>query len=103
MFNFKKIVAKILREKADAIELGTSEITETEALDILSVIAHDVMSKEQACIYLQISRSQFDNYVRDGFVPRGKKRAGFRELVWYKDELDVAARRIRKSRNVNNK
>ena len=39
-------------------------------------------------MYLDIGRSQFDQLVRDGMLPKGRKRMGFKELVWYKDELD---------------
>jgi hypothetical protein len=31
--------------------------------------------------------------VREGKIPKGRKRKGFKELVWYKDELDTAIRK----------
>jgi hypothetical protein len=30
------------------------------------------MNKMQAADYLGVSRATFDNYVRDGFIPKGK-------------------------------
>ena len=84
---------KYLREIADKIEVGTSEISESQAMDILSVVAHEAMSKEQACNYLNLSRSRFDDLVREGKLPKGKKRVGFKELVYYKDELDMCKRK----------
>ena len=84
-----------MREVADKIEVGNSEITESEAMDILSTVAHEAMSKEQACSYLNLSRARFDDLVREKKIPRGKKRAGFKELVFYKDELDAAVKRIK--------
>lgn len=84
---------KYLREIADKIEVGTSEISESQAMDILRVVAHEAMSKEQACIYLNLSRSRFDDLVREGKLPKGKKRVGFKELVYYKDELDMCKRK----------
>lgn len=93
MFEFRRMVVKYLREIADKIEVGTSEISESQAMDILSVVAHEAMSKEQACNYLNLSRSRFDDLVREGKLPKGKKRVGFKELVWYKDELDMCKRR----------
>lgn len=96
MLNFKKIVSKYLREVADKIDAGTSEISEQDAMKICSVIAHEVLSKEQACGYLNLSRSRFDDLVRDNSLPRGQKRVGFKELVWYKDDLDAAMWRINK-------
>jgi hypothetical protein len=83
----KKLVTKLLRETADKIDAGTCEISESEAMDIMSVLSHQVMSKEDACIYLNISRSRFDDLVREGKLPKGRKRRGFKELVFYKDEL----------------
>lgn len=93
MFEFRRMVVKYLREIADKIEVGTSEISESQAMDILSVVAHEAMSKEQACNYLNLSRSRFDDLVREGKLPRGKKRVGFKELVYYKDELDMCKRK----------
>ena len=88
MFDFKKYVAKCLRGIADKIDAGTSEITEQEAMDILKVVAHESMSKEQACNYLNMSRSRFDTLIREKKIPKGKKISGYKELRWYRDELD---------------
>ena len=88
MFDFKKIVSKYLREAADKIDAGSCELTEAEAMDILSVISHQAMSKEEACIYLNIKRSRFDDLVKEGKLPKGKKVRGYKELRFYKDELD---------------
>lgn len=93
MFEFRRMVVRYLREIADKIEVGTSEISESQAMDILSVVAHESMSKEQACNYLNLSRSRFDDLVREGKLPKGKKRVGFKELVYYKDELDMCKRK----------
>ena len=96
MFDFRQLVAKYMREVADKIEVGTSEISESEAMDILRVVAHEPMSKEQACVYLNLSRSRFDDLVREKKLPKGRKRVGFKELVFYKDELDFAVSKIKR-------
>ena len=83
----KSLIIKMLRETADKIEAGTCEMSDTEAMDIMSILSHQAMSKEDACIYLNISRSKFDELVREGKLPKGRKRRGFKELVYYKDEL----------------
>lgn len=93
MFDFRKLVVKYLRDVADKIEVGTSEIGETEAIDILKVIAHRPMSKEQACNYLNLSRSRFDDLVREGKIPKGRKRVGLKELSWWEDELELCKRK----------
>lgn len=43
-------------------------------------------------------RATFDNYVREGKLPRGKHEAGFKELSWDKKTLDEFIRR-NKTRN----
>lgn len=85
--SIRKLVVKYLREVADKIDAGTCELTESEAMEILKVISHEPLSKEQACSFLNLSRSRFDDLVREGRIPRGKKRRGYKELAWYKDEL----------------
>lgn len=88
MHNLKKLLSRCLRELADKIDAGTSEITETQAMDIVSMLTHIPMSKETACSYMNLSRARFDDYVREGRIPKGRKRVGFKELVWWRDELD---------------
>lgn len=88
-FNLKKLVVKLLRETAEKIEAGTCDMTEDEAMELMEVLSHQAMSKEDACIYLNLGRSRFDDLVRDRKIPKGKKRRGHKELDWYKDELDA--------------
>ena len=95
MFDFKSLVTKYMREVADKIDAGTSDITESQAIDILRIVAHERMSKEQACIYLNLSRSRFDELVRAKKLPKGRKQMGFKELYWFKDELDMAVRKLK--------
>lgn len=86
-FPVKEIIAKLLHEYADNIQKGTSNITIEEAGNILAAVAHIAMSKEEVCEYLNISRSRFDDLVREGRIPRGKKVKHKNNLVWYKDEI----------------
>ena len=83
----KEIVAKLLHEYADNIKNGTSDITIEEASNILAAVAHIKMTKPEVCEYLNISRSRFDDLVREGKLPRGKKIKHDNNLVWYKDEI----------------
>ena len=88
MNNFlKRVVTKLLRETADKIDSGNCELNEEQVMDIMSVLGHEVLSKDEACSYLNLSRSRFDDLVREGKIPRGRKRRGFKELCFYKDEL----------------
>lgn len=96
MNNFlRKYAVKILREAADKIDAGTCELDEDQVMDIASAIGHQVLSKDEACGYLNLARSRFDDLVREGKIPKGKKRRGFKELIFYKDELEVALRRLK--------
>ena len=47
------------------------------------------MSKYEAYSYLNISRAKFDNLVKEGKLPQGKKQQGFKELSWFKKDLDL--------------
>lgn len=85
-----KWVSKTLREIADKIDSGNCELDDGQAMNIMSTIGHEVMSKDSACSYLNISRSKFDSLVAEGKLPKGKKRRGFKELVFYKDEISDA-------------
>lgn len=88
--SIKNTIIKMLRETSDKIEVGTCEMSDTDAMELLSILSHRAMSKEDACIYLNISRSRFDDLVREGKLPKGRKRRGFKELVFYQDELDAS-------------
>ena len=46
------------------------------------------MSKSTAADYVGVCRATFDNYIRDGLIPKGEKVDGFKELRWYKNDLD---------------
>lgn len=86
--SLKERITKLLRETADKIDAGNSELSESEAMDIMRVLCHEGISKAQACTYLNLRRAQFDNLVRAGKLPKGRKVTGYTELRWYKDELD---------------
>lgn len=85
-------IKKLLLGIVDDIDAGNSDIDENEALQIAktlrSMVRKDIpMSKYQAYTYLNVSRATFDNLVKQGQIPRGKKIPGFKELVWQKKDL----------------
>ena len=90
MLNKKRLVVRYLRDIADKIEAGNTELSESEAMDIMGIIAHESLSKEQACRHLNVSRSRFDDLIREKKLPKGRKVSGFKELRWYRDELEKA-------------
>ena len=90
-----KILTKLLRETADKIDAGNCELTEEEAMDALSILSHKVLSKEQACDFVGLQQSQFNNLMAANKLPKGRKRRGFKELVWYEDELRDALTKVK--------
>ena len=94
------MVARLLRRTADNLDAGNSKLTDAEAADILETVCHREISKAQACNYLNTKRSRFDELVREGKMPKGKKVVGFKELRWYQDEIDACLKNL-KSKNKN--
>lgn len=87
----KKLLLKIIND----IDAGNSNIDEESAIEIISRLKElsskdTPISKYTACQYMNMSRATFDNHVRNGEIPRGKKIVGFKELMWYKKDLDKA-------------
>ena len=83
----KSMVVKYLKETLHKIEKGDCELTDDEAMEILSVIAHQAVSKDEACSIVNLNKSQFGKLMSEGKLPEGKKRRGWNELRWFKDEL----------------
>ena len=83
----KQLIIKELEDLLDKIKSDSCELTEEDSMDILSIIAKESLSKDQACGFLNLSRSRFDELIREGKIPKGKKKRGFKELFWYKSDL----------------
>ena len=89
-----KVIKEELLKIVDNIDAGNSNISEEEGASIISALKtftekDTPMSKYQAFNYLRISRATFDNLVREGKIPQGKKQQGFNELQWFKKDLDI--------------
>ena len=89
------IIKTILQKYIDDIDADNSNISYEQQCDILKILSNvnagqeNEMNKTQAADYLGVSRATFDNYVRDGFIPKGKQVGNFKELRWYKSDLDL--------------
>lgn len=96
-----KVLKSHLLKVIDDIDAGNSNISDEEELmktiDVIKELTNKEkgLSKYKACQYLNISRATFDNYVRAGKIPRGVHEAGFKELRWYKKDLDNFIRKER--------
>ena len=73
------------------IKLNRCPMTDEQGLDILDIVRHKPLNKTQACEYVGLARSRFDDLVRDGILPKGRKDKGGK-LYWYQDELDKTIR-----------
>lgn len=87
-----KTIRALLLRLVDDIDAGNTYIDEDEALSIAKSLKELVrtdkpMSKYQAYTFLNMSRAKFDNLVRAGKIPKGKKVIGFKELQWFEKDL----------------
>ena len=89
------IIKTLLQKYIDDIDADNSNISYEQQCAILKILSNvntgqeNVMNKTQAADYLGVSRATFDNYVRDEFIPKGKQVGNFKELRWYKSDLDL--------------
>ena len=96
-----KVIRELLLKIVDNIDVGNSNLTEDEALQAISYLKELTnkekrLSKCEAYRYLNVSRATFDNYVREGKLPKGQKQAGFKELSRRYKDLNDAIKRLRK-------
>lgn len=83
----KKLLLRELDILKERIKSDNCNLSAEEGMDIIGVIAHESISKEQACSYLNVRKSRFGKLIEEGKIPKGRKVVGFNELRWYKDEL----------------
>ena len=97
------LIRSLLQNCIDRIDAGNSNLSAEEEIKVIEILKNYTnkdrkLSKYQACKYLNISRATFDNYVREGKIPKGKHEIGFKEKFWLKKDLDKF---IEESRNGN--
>lgn len=93
----KKYRLKIVED----IDAGNSNLTEEENIELLNLAVKLTdrtkrLSKYEACRYLNVSRPTFDNYVREGKLPKGTHQTGFKELSWSQKDLDAYIKACKK-------
>lgn len=85
------ILRKVLQQFITDIDSGNSNISEQDQIEIIDLIQRlnqKELSKIESARYIGVSRATFDNYIDKGWIPKGKKRQGFKELSWNKSDLD---------------
>ena len=90
-----KVIRTILQKWIDDIDADNTNLSYDQQCDLIRVLSNvnigqeNEMNKTQAADYIGVSRATFDNYVRDGFIPKRKQVGNFKELRWYKSDLDL--------------
>ena len=90
-----KLIRNILQKWIDDIDADNTNLSYEQQCDLIRVLSNvnlgqeNEMNKTQAADQIGVSRATFDNYVRDGFIPKGKQVGNFKELRWYKSDLDL--------------
>lgn len=87
-----KILSLLLRQIADNIDAGNSNITEEEMSEICELISNssnpiEKISKYQTAELLGVNYKTVDYYIRKGYIPHGKQEIGFKEIFWYKKDI----------------
>lgn len=89
------LIKTILQNWINDIDAGNTNLSYEQQCSLIRLMSNvdlgqeNEMNKTEAADYLGISRATFDNYVRDGFIPKGKQIGKFKELRWYKSDLDL--------------
>ena len=86
------LIRSLLQKCIERIDAGNSNLSAEEEIKIIELLKKYTnkdrkLSKYQSCEYLNMSRANFDKYIREGKIPKGKKEAGFKELFWKESEL----------------
>lgn len=98
-----KIIKRLLLKIINDIDAGNSNLSEEEAVEAIKSLQRytnkeERLSKYSACQYLNVSRATFDNYVKEGKLPKGEHIIGFKEKNWYKRDLDKFIQECKKTR-----
>ena len=86
-----RLIRNLLQQIINDIDSGNSNISQDDQQEVLSLIqkfTSKELSKLEAADYIGVSRATFDNYIKNGQIPQGRKRKGFKELSWNKSDLD---------------
>ena len=93
--NYAQLIKQILQKFIDDIDADNTNLNYEQQCNIIRVLSNvnlgqdNEMNNTQAADYLGVSRATFDNYIRDGLIPKGKQIGKFKELRWYKSDLDL--------------
>lgn len=84
------VIRSLLLKIVDDIDAGNSNISEGEAVEIVDSLKRFTDKEKRLSKY-----ATFDNYVREGKLPRGKHEIGFKELSWDRKTLDEFIKKMK--------
>lgn len=97
----KRLLEKLLTNLTH--DVSNSNLNEDEldvAVDALTQLNDGIVRVSKATVcneILHFSGTTFDNYVKEGLIPPGRKEVGFKELSWRKSDFSgIKLRRIHK-------
>lgn len=90
------VLLHLLDQAKDNLSEGKCNLNEEESLSVIESLRSilfpkpimDAYNISQACDKLHISQPTFRKYVKQGKIPEGNKVPGFKELLWYKSDID---------------
>ena len=85
------LLIKLVEQLLNDMKSGNSNISEKEQLELINIIERMLsqeLSKTEAADYIGVCKATFDNYIKKGLIPEGKKKQGINALVWKKCDLD---------------
>ena len=83
----KDLLVKELRKAADNIESGKCDINADDAIEMMSMMSNVSMSQSESARFLNMNETTFRKRVENGKIPKGHKRRGLTERLWYLGEL----------------
>lgn len=81
-----KAVVSTLREYADKIESGNSNLTANECLELVAQCAHINLTKQEVASRYKVSQKTIERHEKDGTFPQSHP-APATKKHWYLDEL----------------
>lgn len=95
----KEIIIKELESILDRFKSDNTYLTEEEqqkTLKFLREVSTPYMNATEASEYIGVCRKTFDNYVKQGFIPKGIERSGSKEKLWLKIDLEKWKQEMKK-------